>query len=827
MGALGFAGRISAPERHARSPVRFIDPDRVLLIAVRELVEVSPPSGHLVLDVAQRSAARLAAGRAAHAARQAEQAGEGYRPEVGIRVAVELEGWTVHISGRVDGLSDEGGDLVVEEIKSTALDARRLYTTNLSDWPAWTAQLEVYLWMLHRNQSVATHRGGRPPSGRLVLVSLLDGSRHILPVTPDLDRIGASVLARLTGLVRDRERRNAWMAERRARRVPAPFPAWREKQRPLRDAVEDALDAGRRLLAQAPTGLGKTAAVLHGALSFALREDKRLFWATSRNTQAAGVSATLQRFREAGLPLRWVVLRAKEKVCLNEVVACRPDTCRFAAGYHDRRLAAGLVGGAVAEGGLLPERAMALGREHTLCPYQLVLDLADEVDVIVGDANYAISPQGRIGRWFGEDGAPDTVLVVDEAHQLVERARDHASPRIRAADVRAAMEHLRGLDADRAAPWLELARDALDGLDEVLRGVRPPLVHGAGEADLLLPPWRELAERIDALAFDYAWLKAAVGAAGTRDPWLELAWSILRFVDVAETADEAIRTIVRVRAGEEEVKLVCVDPSGRVGPELARLGGLIGCSATLSPPELHRSLLGLPEETTFFEAGSPFPEERRAVLVVPEVSTAWRDRAAHAAATVEVLAATLAAVPGNVVVFFPSFELMGVLLGSLDTGGRRVVRQAPELDEAGRASVLASLTEPGPPVLLAAVLGGVFAEGIDPPPGALDAVVILGPSLPPPDLERRLHADHLEERWQRGFVWAYLVPGLTRVAQAGGRLIRRDSDRGVIVLIDRRFQTAGVQGLLPADWKPRVTGDLAGEIASFFAVFEGDRAGRR
>ncbi|MCB9665406.1 MAG: hypothetical protein H6732_14940 [Alphaproteobacteria bacterium] len=796
-------------------PPRYDDRDRVLSLSVRDLVEAGPPSGHLVLEAAQSRRARMAAGRAVHEHWQAARAGDdaGFQAEVTLRHTLEVDGWTVELSGRVDGLSEVGGRPLVEEVKSTALDHDRLGRTTLEAWPAWTAQLEIYLWLLEVS-------GRRDAIGRLVLVSLLDGSRHILPLVPDHVRIADFVLRRLARLVRLREARLAWHARRRARPTPTPFASWRDGQQRISDTVRACLAEERRLLVQAPTGLGKTAAVLHGALAWARAHDKQVFWATSRNTQAAGVAATLERFRHRGLDLSWVGLRSKEHLCLNDVVACRPDLCRHADGYHDRLEAGRLVEEAVARGALPPEAAVELGRAHVVCPFQLALDTSEHVDVVVGDVNYALSPTGRLRRHFGEGVAGDWVLVVDEAHQLVDRAREHASPTVSARLARAARAALRAEPA--LAVQAELADDILAAVLDVCRATPGPHPDDTAQAELAAAPWRELAGRLDGVALDYALLRAHTPWTGPEpDPWIELARQVLRFADVVEEAGPETVALVRVRPGDEQVRLLCLDPSPRLRPWIADLAGFVGCSATLAPHAFFRDLLGLPEDTARLEVPSPFPPERRQVLVAPRVSTRYRDREASAPATARLLGEILGAVPGTVALYFSSFSMLDDLVGRVDLGGRELLRQTPAMTEEARVAWLARLGRRGSPLVLAAVLGGIFAEGVDLPPGALDAIVIVGPALPPVGLERDLLRAYFEDRFGQGWLYASLVPGMTRVVQAAGRLVRRPEDRGVVVLVGKRFRWREHAALLPPDWSPATPDDPVAAVRAFWALPDG------
>ncbi|MEZ4238107.1 MAG: PD-(D/E)XK nuclease family protein [Myxococcota bacterium] len=312
--------------------IRFDDAARTVSLSVRDLAADGAASGHLALPVVRSRAARAEAGRRVHTAWQLERADQsvGYRAELTVRRTLAVGDWTVQLLGRVDGVDEEGGRRVVEEIKSTPLDAGRLYRTRAEDWPAWLAQLEIYLWMLHDQAP-----GDAPPLGRLVLVSLADGSRHVIGVALDADAVEVRIRGQLGAIVAARDRHLAWLAARRPRTVPLPHAGWRDGQREIAEAVEWGLEAGHAVLVQAPTGLGKTDAALVGALALALRTDRQLFWATARNTQQAGVLRAAQRLRAAGLPLRVVQLGAPSG-CASTASSTAADACRYAEGYFER-----------------------------------------------------------------------------------------------------------------------------------------------------------------------------------------------------------------------------------------------------------------------------------------------------------------------------------------------------------------------------------------------------------------------------------------------------------------------------------------------------------
>ena len=792
--------------------IRFDDEARRIDLSVRDLAEAAGPQGHLTLGVVQRLQARAAQGRQVHLDRQARQQAidDSYQAEVRLVHTEEVDGWAVTLHGRVDGLTEVEGHTVVEEIKSTALDAGRLLITGTDDWPSYVAQLEVYLWMLRVG-------GHDQPVGRLVLVSIADGSQHVLGVGIDPADIAGRVRQVFEAMVARRQRRIAWMASRREREVPIPHGSWRTGQRELADAVGWGLDAAHRVLVEAPTGLGKTAAAMTGVLRHALAHDKQVFWATARTTQQRVPLETVARFEEAGLPLRAVRLRAREKACLNDVVACHPDKCPFAAGYHDKVRDARLVEALVEEGQVSSARLEEVGRTHQVCPVELALDLSSHVDVVVGDYNYVFDPGAHLRRHFGESPSDGWVVVIDEAHQLVDRARGWLSPSLEAELAAQARAQL-ATGGPRLGPFVELAYEVEELLrDEVFRSPLPDR-DDTSRADPDRDRLRALADRIDAVGLDYALLVAEAPhvAEGDDDAWQELARQVLRMSQrLDEIGDETV-PLIRQTPGREALRLLCLDPSPWLGPRIGRLGGFVGLSATLSPAAFYVDLLGLGDAVDRYQVGSPFPEAHRPVFVAPRVSTMWRDRKAHAERTAQLLQAGIEAVPGNVAVYFPSFDMLDDLVPRW-TLSRPVVRQERGIDDAARQAALAQL-ETGDPTVLAAVLGGVFAEGIDLPPGALDAVMVVGPALPPIGVERDLLRAYYEERFGMGFHYASLIPGMTRVVQAAGRLIRRPDDRGVVWLVGRRFRWKDVAALLPVDWPISTPDD---PVAATQAFFEG------
>ncbi|MBT3217876.1 MAG: hypothetical protein HN348_02185 [Proteobacteria bacterium] len=791
--------------------IRFDDQQRALALSVRDLVHEGMPRGHLTLEVVRSNLARMAAGRSVHDEYQnlREQEDPSFRSEVRLKHQMVVLHWTVTIVGRVDGLTEEAGRAVVEEVKSSALDVNRLSVTKAHDWRTHTEQLEIYLWMLAEAQYAE-------PVGRLILVSLADASRHVLGVGLERERVGVMIRERLRELIVTRERWLAWLSRRREYSIPLPFEEWRPGQEEVATTVKSSLDKGGRLFVEAPTGMGKTAAVVHGALEHAFRCDRQVFWSTSRNTQQAVIEQTLSRFVDAGLPLRFVRLTAKEKVCLNEVVACRPEACPYARSYYDKLREHDLVELMLGRQCLNRAAIENAARTHEVCPFELGLDLAEHVDVVIGDYNYAFDPAVLLRRLFGDNKGARWIVVADEAHHLVGRARQWGSPKISVEQAKGAISLLEQKGRGRYGTFVQIAREVQQRVVEAALTAVGPSRNGMSVAEPSTITWRELADRIDEVGLDYALLKADFPAValGENDPWLELARRVLRFSEALQAAEEETVSLVKLASGREELGLLCLDPSRMMGPHLQRLGGFLAMSATLSPHRFYRELLGLPPNTQTCSVTSPFPVENLKVMVYPDISTIYRDRASHAEATAGIIARCVRAQTGNAAVYFPSFQMLKDIVRRLDLPERVVLVQEPSMSEASRVRMLDRLSSKGESVVLAAVLGGIFAEGIDLPAGALSLVLVAGPALPPVGLEQDLLRAWYQERYGEGFLFASLVPGMTRVVQAAGRIIRRDEDRGVVVLLGQRFRRNEYRALLP--WSVRVDSNPEAVIGSFW-----------
>ncbi len=718
--------------------------------------------------------------------------------------------WTIVLRGRADGIFGEEvgtGPLRVEEVK-----------TGLGPWhdespmaEAHRLQAAVYGWMLARTT-------GREV--RSCIVWLAHGAaaeRH--PVESDADAVERRVRAELDvaiDLVLQRERRRA---RRAAARVYAPFARWRPGQPELVAATERAIERREHLCVEAPTGSGKTAAVLHAATGSALRHDLPLVWVTARRTQQALPLATLERLAPKELPFA-VQLRSLAAMCTTGARWCRPEACRLAGDPAGRGPA--LLEALLPRGVLSAQSLVEAGTRDGVCPYHLAHAARRETPVLLADFNHLVDPVVQLSGPPDEDPLEDAILVVDEFHQLVDRARDAGSLTLPASLLRAALErsalgatprHRAEREVCEALLQLLLVETADAGLDAVAEDrVWIPAAHP-------LEAWAELLERLQSLRLDGLVENGPIEL-GEPDPLAQL--------------DLCLSELCRDRPGRGTVALLGrseggpawrrfeLDPAPRLAPLWKRARCVIGLSATLRPAELHRDALGLePERTRVLELPSPFPAERLRVVIDPKVDTRYRNRGRALPAIVRRIAAFARAVPGNTLIVLPSHAMLAEVRALLPGDLGWLEAQGRDEDDALRASRMERLASRRD-VLLLAVAGGLYTEGIDLPGEALLGVLVVGPCLPPPTTERRLIAEHHDEWGGNGHEAAFAVPGMNRVVQAVGRLIRTQEDRGVAALLGRRFLREPYQGLLPPRWwtdggPEDHVGDPAAEAVRFFA----------
>lgn len=604
--------------------------------------------------------------------------------------------------------------------------------------------------------------------------------------------------------------------------LPFPYETPREGQQRLMEFVERSLRTGEPLMAQAPTGSGKTISTLFPALqSLAKNEIERIFYLTAKTSTREVAELALDDLRKVGLLARQVTLTAKEQMCLAPELYCDTTLCPYAVNYYDR-LDEGLER-TLQEPVLKKDLLMELGEEFGLCPFELSLDAAIYCDVIIGDYNYALDPRVKLDRFFGESEEREGLLF-DEAHNLADRSREMFSTTLDVEQFKKFHSEL----PNQAIFYKDLLNQIIVELGTMHAAVEAKgettleyLIQHQGfnrETDMILeaPGFCGLTTQPLGLVNKLrAWLKDFREILDTdlppplRRQSIELIGSVRFFLRICdEFWDDSYILAMRYSQDKFALRLICLNASNFIAHLYYPSHAAIFFSATLTPFAYYRQALSgeqvRPQE---LDLPSPFEPENLQTLVLNTISTRFKDRKQS---KIEIARAILIAQRvkrGQMIVYFPSYAYLQLVLPEVLTllpDQVELVIQKPHLSPHQREAWIENFRHPssGKEVLGFAVLGGLFAEGIDLVGDQLTGVIIVGTGLPGISPERNIMQQYYDEHGQHGYHTAYTWPGFNKVQQAAGRLIRTATDRGFILLLDDRYQQSDYLQLFPEHWQP-------------------------
>ncbi len=777
----------------------------LLRVNVRTLAEFYTEGGDLA--PAGNALERMRDGMRGHQALQAAYP-EGWEKEVSLSMDIESEGLPLRLYGRADGLCRVSEPPVIEEIKVTERPASEI---SADDVPAHWAQAHLYGAILAQNEDF--------PLVQIRLVYLnLSGGRTAFTRTftrnqlRELAETYSAPYARwLRTLIGWRE-----ISRPSMKALPFPFDAYRTGQREMAANIYIALRDAKRLLCQAPTGIGKTAASLYPAFK-ALGEDRigRIFFLTARTTGQRAAESALERMRQRGLIARSVTLTAKDKACIQPGCICSPETCPRAKGYFDRRRAA--LYEAMALQDLSPDAVRELADRHTLCPFELSLDLSETADIVICDYNYVFDPRVKLQRFFTNKS--DAGLLIDEAHNLAPRARSMLSASLSHRAIRDLRARI-GKENSRRHPLYK----ALTPLLHIFREMRESIEAERAQTELPSP-------LIEAVQTALPLLGEALGhEAPYSSDLTDCFFTLTDFLRTAESYSEDYRTLL-VPDGKSmlDVTLWCVNPAPHLSKAMKRVHGAALFSATLSPMPFYRDISGLSEEAgdAMLDLPSPFPPENLLAVRVP-LPVRYKQREQSLPQLAGLIRAFLTARNGNYMVFFPSYAYLrqtADMLLPLLPENVRVIEQARDMDDATRAAFLAEFqSDPSGTLCGLAVMGGVFSEGIDLPDDLLSGAVIVGTGVPQIGPANDALRAVYEERFSDGYRYAYMYPGIAKALQAAGRVIRTEHDRGAVLLIDSRWSDGEHSALLPPHWHVETIQSekaLTARLRAFHSSFSG------
>lgn len=758
-------------------------------MSVRELAETAARSGSI--DSRWAASVRALEGARLHRLLQNEASGMPYggeyEAEVTLRSEYERGGVLFRLSGRADGVIHKSdGGTVIDEIKTTL---KAVVNIEENDYPAHWAQAACYARIYCELHSLSHI------SVQLTYYQADTGEVRRFSRNYEYRELSEYIDSLLNKCVYIAIWEHEWKKLSRSSIAELSFPYadYRPGQRKFAAEVYRASRDGRALCAMAPTGTGKTMSALFPAVK-ALGESlcEKVFYLTAKETARGACAAAVRELLWGGMRAKATVITAKDKICPLSERRCDPEACERADHHFDRVDAA--IRDALEGGHDLMDRdeISRIAREHCVCPFELSLDLATLSDIIICDYNYAFDPKVNLKRFFAEGG--EYALLVDEAHNLPSRAREMYSSELQKGMVLAAhrsvpkeAKKLRSALSRLNRTMLELGRNVAELGGETVSENRPPALDAA----------------VSKAAFAYEEYLASGEEVSPEA--LEAYWSLLDYTRTSERWGENYAAITRTDKKNTSVRLFCADPSQYLADTLSLIRSAVFFSATLTPLEYYAKLLGAPEDTKLLSLPSPFPKENFLPVIADFVSTRYRDRGASLSAVAELIYTCWFMREGNYIAFFPSYAYMDDVfeLFSARYPDVLTVRQSRGMDMASRDRFFSEFEIPGRSVVGFCVMGGVFAEGVDFAGDRAIGVIIAGTGLPFIDAETEILREYCESAYGAGYDYAYVYPGMNRVLQSAGRVIRSESDRGIALLIDDRFARAPYRSLFPKHWSHR------------------------
>ncbi len=776
------------------------------VVAVRDLVAFVLQAGDLTVGGFQRRDRAQAGTRGHKRVQQARP--EDYQSEVEIAFRMEGGVLPMEIRGRIDGLYASRVPVVIEEIKTTTL---ALDQVNENHNPRHWAQAKCYAHMLACQENLDTI------GIHLTYYHLDSQSEKTFAQQFTATELAAFFEALITPYREwfQKVRTRQTSRDKSIQTLDFPYADYRPRQREMAVAVYRTIRDQDRLYIQAPTGVGKTIAALFPAVkAVGMGLADKIFYLTAKTPGRLVAEETLADLHRAGLRFKSVTLTAKEKICFCLPVNCDPEICVFARNYYSK------IKTALTE--IDQHEAFTrpiieeLAHKHEVCPFEFSLDLALWVDCIICDYNYAFDPRVYLRRFFDLIRERYTFLV-DEAHNLPDRARAMYSADLDKKTVLALRRALK-------APLPELAKK-LSSINQFLLEKRKTCQTEGQDAlveqelpEKLLKAVREFNHKAE------DWL-ALNQPAEFRQDLLDFYFACSNYLRTAEYFDTFYVSYFE-RQGKAGLKarLFCLDPAPMLAAPLERSQATLFFSATLLPIDYFKQLLTGIEAYSQRVFPSPFPVENARVLIHNRISTKYKQRADSYAPIAAAIEAICSAQVGNYLIFFPSYAYMDAVLALVKESllEAQLLVQDRGMTEAARETFLAQFSADNTETLIGfAVMGGIFGEGIDLVGDRLIGTVVVGVGLPQLGLERDLIRRYFDQQNGSGFAYAYQYPGFNRVLQATGRVIRSETDQGIIVLIDERFTHARYRRLFPAHWRGfQIVGsesEIKARLAHFWA----------
>ena len=777
--------------------------ETIIRISVRSLVEFILREGDIDNRVSgsMEKDAMLLGGKI-HRKIQSRM-GTNYTAEVPLKIQMPCDGFVLQIEGRADGVLKDDGKVLIDEIKGILRSLEHLE----APVPVHLAQAKCYAYIYAVQNSL-----------KCIDVQMTYCQMETEEIRRFCQEFEFQELQTwFQDLVTQYEKWAKFEIEWRnvrndsIRQIEFPFP-YREGQRDLVASVYRTILRKKKLFIQAPTGVGKTMATVFPAVR-AVGEGlgEKIFYLTAKTITRTVAEQAFSLLKEKGLLYKTITLTAKEKICFCEEAECNPDACPYAKGHFDR------VNDAVFDlithsGDWSREVLEEQAKKHMVCPFEMSLDVSNWADAVICDYNYAFDPQAHLKRFFSESGKGEYLFLIDEAHNLVERGREMYSASLYKEDLLEVRKLVKAEDPKLAKrlsecnqQFLELKRECEHY--QILKSVS----HIALKLMNVLSKLEDYLEECK--------------DAEKKKRVLDFYFAVRSFLNIHDIMDENYVIFSEMMEdGRFQIKLFCVNPAVNLQNYLEQGNSTIFFSATLLPVHYYKKLLSVEKDDYAVYAHSSFPQENKFLFIGTDVSTRYTRRGES---TYQRFARYIAVMAeqkkGNYMAFFPSYRFLEeVHTCFLECVDHEVdsICQVSYMDEEQREEFLEEFEQEREKSLVAfCVMGGIFSEGIDLTEDKLIGAVIAGTGLPQVCTEREILKQYFNAADMDGFDYAYLYPGMNKVLQSAGRVIRTESDRGVILLLDDRFREMRYREVFPREWQQYQLGsvkNLEQEIRTFW-----------
>jgi len=784
----------------------------VIKISVRNLVEFVLRSGDI--DSSFFTSSRALEGTKIHQKIQ-KSFGSEYEAEVSLKHSEVYKGFEFIVEGRADGVITKDGEIIIDEIKSTTNSIEGI-DENINQLHLSQAKCYAYFYACVNNlNSIYV---------QLTYCQLETSEIKRIKKKYDIEELTSSFLALLDKyfIWADLTKKLTTKRDKSISTLKFPFQEYRAGQRKFAMAVYGTIKQQKKLYAQAPTGIGKTISTLFPAvMAMGKGLTCKIFYLTARTLTRTVAEDALNKMCSNGLNIRSVTLTAKDKICFNKGAACNKEECEFAKGHFDR------VNAAVLE--ILNEKTIinrdiitTTARKHKICPFEFSLDIALWADCIICDYNYVFDPRVYLKSFF--DNQDSYTFLIDEAHNLVDRAREMFSATISKKTFLELKSEMKTLDIKVSGALskinsflLKTGKTITDEEDELQYSNKnvSNIIAQITEPEKIYPLIRKFIEVTE------QWL-AQNKKSEVYEKLLKLYFDCLSFIRISEFYDKRYVTYLEKTHDDVKLKLFCLDPSHLLREALKRGKAAVCFSATLTPILYFRDILGGGEEDFMLRLPSPFDKDKRCLMLAENISTKYKNRTASLMKIVELIYSMVLQKKGNYLVFFPSYAYMNLVYEKFTQKYYDIntIVQSKEMSENERDEFLQKFSPLVKEILVGfALLGGIFSEGIDLTGERLSGAIIVGVGLPMICEERDIIRNYFEKSSNCGYEYAYMYPGMNKVLQSCGRVIRSENDIGAVLLIDERFSQRNYQKLFPEDWFPYSKVKSKQEIESTLNIF--------